>query len=129
SVARAARRGVVVADETKRGRALGAFALPIEIVRAHYGLTARAVRDALRDHGLPSDKVSLRTGDGRGEGPFLTDNGGYVLDCALGRIDAPADLDAALRRLPGVVETGLFLGLADEAFVANAGGVARLGRG
>jgi ribose 5-phosphate isomerase A len=68
-----------------------------------------------------SGTITLRTGaDGQ---PFVTDSGNYILDCAFGRIDEPDALDEALKIIPGVVENGLFLGLADVAIIAGPGGV------
>jgi len=69
-------------------------------------------------------EIKLRLGkDGA---PVLTDGGNLLLDCAFGRIDKPEMLDAALKRVPGVVEHGLFLGIADVAIVAGPNGVALL---
>jgi ribose 5-phosphate isomerase A len=71
-------------------------------------------------------EIKLRLGkDGA---PFLTDGGNLLLDCAFGRIDEPELLDDALKRVPGVVENGLFLGIADVAIVAGADGVVVLER-
>jgi ribose 5-phosphate isomerase A len=55
--------------------------------------------------------------------PFVTDSGNFIVDCAFGRIDEPEALDDALKMVPGVVENGLFLGLADAAIVAGPDGV------
>jgi ribose 5-phosphate isomerase A len=66
-------------------------------------------------------EITVRAGAG-GQ-PFLTDSGNLILDCAFGRIDAPEALDEALRLIPGVVENGLFLGIADAAIVAGPDGV------
>jgi ribose 5-phosphate isomerase A len=66
----------------------------------------------------------LRQGaDGK---PFVTDSGNYILDCAFGRIEEPEDLDDALKMVPGVVENGLFLGIADLAIVAGPDGITLL---
>jgi ribose 5-phosphate isomerase A len=71
-------------------------------------------------------EIKLRLGkDGA---PVLTDSGNLLLDCAFGRIDKPEMLDDALKRVPGVVEHGLFLGIADVAIVAGADGVVVLER-
>jgi ribose 5-phosphate isomerase A len=71
-------------------------------------------------------EIELRLGkDGT---PFVTDGGNFLLDCAFGRIDKPEMLDDALKRVPGVVENGLFLGIADVAIIAGAGGVVLLER-
>ena len=60
--------------------------------------------------------------------PFVTDSGNYLLDCAFGRIEAPEALDQALKLVPGVVENGLFLGIADAALIAGAEGITLLQR-
>jgi len=60
--------------------------------------------------------------------PFSTDQGNFILDCAFGRIPEPEVLAFALKRVPGVVEHGLFLGVADLAIVAGSGGVRLLER-
>jgi ribose 5-phosphate isomerase A len=71
-------------------------------------------------------EISLRPGEG--EAPFVTDQGNLILDCAFGAILEPEVLAFALKRVPGVVEHGLFLGLADLAIVAGSGGVRLLRR-
>ena len=62
----------------------------------------------------------LRRVDGQ---PFLTDNGNYVVDCVFGAIAAPADLEREIKRLTGVVETGLFVGMTDMAVIGTADGI------
>lgn len=119
-VAGAAKKFVVIADSSKRVTELGRFPLPVEIDRFAYGLTVRRVREALAALRLPP-KASLRIAKDRT--PFLSDGGNYILDCPLGRIGDPAGLEAALSAIPGVLETGLFIGMADMALVAGAGGV------
>lgn len=124
-VARAARRFVVIADASKRVAQLGAFPLPVEIDRFCWPLTVRAVRETLHGLGYPRAEIRLRAA---AAGPsFMSDGGHYILDCRLGRIEDAAALEATLARLPGVVETGLFVGLADEAILAGAEGVERIG--
>lgn len=74
---------------------------------------------------------TLRTGPGKGDGPadptapYLTDGGHHILDCATGPIADPAALAAALKATPGVVEHGLFLGIARRALVVDADGTVR----
>ena len=124
-VAMASARMVVVADHTKRVATLGAFPLPVEIVR--FGASAtRAMVEALAADAGCSGEIALRLhADGR---PFTTDSGNLILDCALGRIENPEALDEALKLIPGVVESGLFLGIADAAIVAGPSGVVVLER-
>ena len=92
-----------------------------------FGLAATraAVRKAIREAGSDGE-LRLRTA-ATGQ-PFLTDGGHCILDAALGRIDAPERLAAALAATPGVVEHGLFLGLASGAILATESGLVELGR-
>jgi ribose 5-phosphate isomerase A len=122
-VAGAAKRFVVIADASKRVAELGRFPLPVEIDRFAYGLTVRRVREALAAENPPT-AVSLRSAKDRT--PFLSDGGNYILDCALKRIAEPARLEAALKAIPGVIETGLFLGMAHAAIIASDAGVETL---
>jgi ribose 5-phosphate isomerase A len=119
-VARAARRFVVIADKSKRVAALGAFPLPVEIEPFGWALTVRRIRAVLGDGGFENPGVNLRARAGK---PFATDGGHLLVDCALGRIAAPARLEAALIAIPGVMETGLFCGLAHEAVFGDETGV------
>ena len=122
-VAMASDRMVVIADLSKRVPRLGAFALPVEVVRFGWRSTEDWVHSCIEEAGC-SGPVTLRSGPS-GE-PFITDNGNYILDCALGRIDDADMLHDLLKSVPGVVETGLFLGIADTAFVADENGVVTL---
>ena len=124
-VAAAANRFVVIADASKKVAQLGKFPLPVEIDRFAYGLTVRRVREALAAMKLPQN-VRLRSGKDRA--PFLSDGGNYILDCALERIADPSALEAALARLPGVVECGLFVGVAETVILASDSGVETLQR-
>ncbi|MBI1393261.1 MAG: ribose-5-phosphate isomerase RpiA [Alphaproteobacteria bacterium] len=124
-VAQSAARFVVIADDTKLVRHLGAFALPVEIEPALFGLTVAAVRRALAACGYDRPNIALRRA-ADGTGPYLTDGGRYILDAALVRIDEPALLDDALRAIAGVTETGLFVGLATDCIVAGPKGVRRI---
>ena len=85
--------------------------------------TTNMVRDLAQEAGC-SGSIDLRTG--RDRQPFVTDGGNYILDCAFGAIEDPEMLDEALKMVPGVVENGLFLGLADLAIVAGPGGIVTL---
>jgi ribose 5-phosphate isomerase A len=112
-VATAARRLVIVADASKLVPGLGTQApVPVEVVP--FAATWCALR-----LGRLGARPALRGG---ADTPFMTDNGNLILDCAFGPIDQPAALAAAIRAVPGVVEHGLFLGMADTAVVAHPGG-------
>ncbi|HKQ55992.1 MAG TPA: ribose-5-phosphate isomerase RpiA [Methyloceanibacter sp.] len=124
-VATASDRMVVVADESKLVSVLGAFPLPIEVVR--FGLMATiGLIEAIAAEAGCHGAITLRPG--QGEAPFVTDQGNLILDCAFGSIPEPEVLAFSLKRVPGVIEHGLFLGLADVAIVAGRGGIKALRR-
>ncbi|TVR86495.1 MAG: ribose-5-phosphate isomerase RpiA [Trueperaceae bacterium] len=119
-VAAAARRFVLVADATKRVERLGERApVPVEVLRFGWRRTAAALASL-------GCTPRLRGGEAA---PALTDNGHPVLDCAVPAGFDAAAFAAAVDTLPGVVGTGLFLGLARTAFIAGDGDVVRLERG
>lgn len=119
-VATASERMFVIADASKRVAVLGAFPLPVEVVRFGLSATRNMVEALAADAGCEGE-ITLRKGkDGQ---VFLTDSGNVILDCAFGRIEDPEALDEALKIVPGVVENGLFIGIADTAFIAGPGGV------
>jgi ribose 5-phosphate isomerase A len=114
----ASRRNVIIVDESKLSPSLGTrWNVPVEVVVFAQGATAKH----LSAFGKPT--VRLRKGDGA---PFRTDSGNVIYDVACGPIADPRTLDAALRAVPGVVETGLFIGRADVVLVAGSTGVKRL---
>ncbi|WCS28012.1 ribose-5-phosphate isomerase RpiA [Methylobacterium sp. NMS14P] len=116
-VACASRRMVVIADAAKHVARLGAFPLPIEVNPFGLKATHRAVEAAVAGAGCSGD-VRLRAWtDGK---PLVTDGGHYILDARLGAIPDPEALSGALWAVPGVVEHGLFLGIADAAILAAA---------
>ena len=119
-VANAARKFIVIADKSKRVSTLGAFPLPVEIDPFAFGLTVAHIRSVLRDKGLASTELKLRTDEGA---PAKSDGGNLLLDCALQRIEDPTGLDAALSKIPGVLETGLFCGIADMIIYGGEDGV------
>ena len=124
-VAMASERMVVVADASKQVPVLGRFPLPVEVVRFGLTATSNMVGVMAAEVGCEGE-IALRVGrDGQ---PFMTDSGNYILDCAFGQIDEPEALDEALKVVPGVVEHGLFLGIADAAIVAGPEGVTVLER-
>ncbi|MEQ1930346.1 MAG: ribose 5-phosphate isomerase A, partial [Parvularculaceae bacterium] len=122
-IAGAARRFVVIADASKRVAELGRFPLPVEIDRFAYGLTVRRVREALAALKLPT-RANLRAA--RDRTAFLSDGGNYILDLNLERIADAAALETSLASIPGVLETGLFIGMADAAIVATDSGAETL---
>jgi ribose 5-phosphate isomerase A len=118
-VAAASRRFVVIADATKQVEMLGAFDLPVEVVRFGWRTTAGHIARALDRQDVAGRGWRLRERDGA---RFLTDEGHHIVDLALGRIADPAALDRALRAIPGVVEIGLFLGMAERVILGQPDG-------
>ncbi|HEY8264207.1 MAG TPA: ribose-5-phosphate isomerase RpiA [Methyloceanibacter sp.] len=124
-VASASDRMVVIADRSKLVATLGKFPLPVEVVS--FGLAAtRALIEAMAQEAGCNGNITLRP-DPSGR-PFVTDQGNHVLDCAFGQIPEPDLLSFALKQVPGVVEHGLFLGIADAAIVAGPEGVQMIAR-
>ena len=112
-IAAAAARFVVISDDSKLVGALGStFALPVEVARFGLAITIEAL-DAM---GRPE----LRTRDGE---VFVTDNGNHVVDLHVDPISDAAGLDSALHEIPGVLATGLFVGITAAAYVADGSGV------
>src|SRR6185312_8768113 len=118
-VAAASNRLVIMADGTKLVDRLGTTArLPVEVVA--FGWEATADRVARL-----AEPVLRRGRDGQ---PFRTDGGNFILDCACGPIADPSALESALARIVGVIDSGLFIGMADVVLVATETGVIRLDR-
>jgi ribose 5-phosphate isomerase A len=119
-VAAASARMIVIADESKWVAALGRFALPLEVAPFGFAATLRAVEKAIAAVQGPGP-LTLRQGkDGHA---FVTDGGHWIIDAALGRIDDPQAMAHALAAVPGVMEHGLFIGLAQMAILAGPDGV------
>jgi ribose 5-phosphate isomerase A len=114
-------RCVVIADAAKAAKTLGRFPLPIEVVAFGHTTTCGRINDALAWCGIGA-QAKLRVKDGAA---IKTDNGNYIYDAACKKIPDPALLAEALKSLTGVVEHGLFLGLADEALIGADEGVVR----
>ena len=121
-VAAASARMIVIADDSKLVERLGAFPLPVEVNPFAHETTAQMICNAISVNGLAGD-VTLRGA----ENPFVTDGGHYIYDCALGQIDDATSLSEALLNIPGVVEHGLFLGLATGAVIATETGLEEFG--
>ena len=112
-VVAASERFVVVAEADKKVERLGeGFRLPVEVVRFAWEDTARRLGGVLPDPELRSE----------GGEPYVTDEGHYILDCPIPADSDPSALDVDLRRVPGVVEHGLFVGLAERALLGTADG-------
>jgi ribose 5-phosphate isomerase A len=115
----ASRRCVVIADASKRVAMLGRFTLPIEVVPFGHTTTLRRIVDGLADCGVAA-APRLRLKDGA---PFVSDSGNLIYDAPCGAILDPPGVEAALKSITGVVEHGLFLGLAERALIATDEGV------
>jgi ribose 5-phosphate isomerase A len=124
-VATASDRMVVIADESKLVETLGTHPLPVEVVRFGLAATMRLIEALSAEAGCEGE---IRLRPGQGDLPFITDQGNLIVDCAFHAIPEPEVLAFALKRVPGVVEHGLFLGLADLVIVAGSDGVRALSR-
>ena len=115
-VAFAATKFIVIGDESKLVSTLGKFPLPVEVVP--YGI------ERIKKHiaNLGCKQIALRY---RNDKVYITDHGHHVLDCRFGEINNPVELNSALKEIPGVVETGLFLQMADVALIGYANGMIR----
>ena len=116
-IASASRRFIVVGDSSKQVAHLGKFPLPVEVIPFAQSLIAKRIA-AL------GAQVSLRGG----AAPFITDEGHHILDCTFGEILDPAALANELKAIPGVVEHGLFIGMAEMALIGKDGKVIQLRR-
>jgi ribose 5-phosphate isomerase A len=121
-VASASRRMVVIADATKHVAVLGRFPLPVEVVPFGLETTTRRIRALL---GGAAPEIRLRRKDGEA---FRTDGGNFILDLHLGAIPNPDGLAAELKAATGVVDHGLFIGLASAALIGGAEGVMEMAR-
>jgi ribose 5-phosphate isomerase A len=124
-VANASRRMVAVVDDTKLVDVLGAFPLPIEVVRFGWKSTRRTIAGRLADMGYEDVRMDRRARAGE---PFVTDSGNYILDAHLERIADKDALGDALLRVPGVVDHGLFVRVASEVVIGHPDGSADIRR-
>ena len=120
-VASATRQLVIVADETKMAEKLGKDQpLPIEVLPFAPQTVMLSIQKL---GGIPI----LREGTGK-VGPVVTDNGNFIIDADFGPIGNPKELNVQLKSIPGVIETGLFIGMADVVYVGKPAGVDRFDR-
>ncbi len=124
-VAMSSKRVCIIADSSKEVAQLGAFPLPVEIVEFGLSATLAMIEAAAREADC---KGSIAVRRGRSGELFRTDGGHLIVDCAFGSIPDAMLLAASLAILPGVVEHGLFIGIADEAVLAGPKGVTVLRR-
>ena len=121
-VACASARMIVIADESKVVETIGRFPLPIEVNPFGLRATEIAVTEAAARLGLSGTVAQRMTPDA----PFVTDGGHFILDASFGRIPDTRALSNALHAIPGVVEHGLFLDIADTAIIAGSDGIRTL---
>jgi ribose 5-phosphate isomerase A len=115
-VASATKQLVIVADATKRVPVLGRFPLPVEVIKFAEAVVVKKIE------ALGAD-VMLREADGK---PYLTDENNHILDCRFGQISDADGLARQLSDMPGVVEHGLFIGMASVVLVANGSEIVEL---
>lgn len=113
-VAAAAEEFVVIADHTKLVTQLGEYPLPVEVMIFNWKQVEKQLAKLI---GKPH-KLRLKK-DGA---PFVTDHGNYIIDISFGSIENPDALNEALHDIPGVIETGLFLGMAGKALIGYPDG-------
>ncbi|MGA2230957.1 MAG: ribose-5-phosphate isomerase RpiA [Tepidisphaeraceae bacterium] len=119
-VAQNSRRLVIVADDTKRVASLGTKCpLPVEVTQFSHQASERYLK------GLGCVPTLRLAENGS---PYVTDNGNYIYDCKFARIDDPRGLEEKLAHRAGIVETGLFLDIADTVLLAGSDGVETLKR-
>ena len=117
-VASSAKQVIIVADGSKLVEKLGKFKVPIEVLP--FGLAP--VTKAIKEMG---GKPLLRESKGK-VGAVVTDNGNYILDVDFGLIDNTKALDEKLKCIPGLIETGLFIGLASRVYLGKSDGITQL---
>jgi len=118
-VASATKFYVIVTDDSKQVAALGKFPLPVEVIPFAEPLLAQEI-EAL------GASVKLRRDDA-GK-PYVTDEGHHILDCSFGRIADPPELALKLSQMPGIVEHGLFVGMANVVLIGKGNDVVEIGR-
>src|ERR1700748_3028236 len=117
-VAASSRKMLVIADETKMVPRLGKYPLPVEVVEFGHKSTAQRLAAAFKAAGYADVPMTLRQRDGA---TFKTDSGNVIYDCAFGAIQSAPKLVAAISAVPGVVEHGLFIGIATTLLIAGPG--------
>jgi ribose 5-phosphate isomerase A len=121
-VASASKQNIIIADESKKVRVLGEKGHPVPVEVLPFAITT--VKRRIEAVG---GKAVLREGKGK-LGPVITDNGNAIIDASFGVIGNAAELEKKLKMIPGVVETGLFVNLADIAYVGTASAVEKIER-
>ena len=118
-IASVSKRFVVIADSIKQVKQLGKFPLPVEVIAFAQSLISPQIQK------LGAQVILRRHADGS---VYVTDEGHHILDCTFGAINDPPALAAAIRKIPGVVEHGLFIGMAEMALIGRDGSITTLRR-
>jgi ribose 5-phosphate isomerase A len=118
-VASATKQYVIITDATKRVPVLGKFPLPVEVIKFAQALITKRIE------ALGAKVILRKNADGT---PYLTDENDYILDCHFGQIRGADGLANKLSDMPGVVEHGLFIGMASVVLVANGSEIVELRR-
>jgi len=121
-VASASKMNIIIADESKKVQVLGESGHPVPVEVLPF-----AISDVKHEIEALGGKPVLREGKGK-VGPVIPDNGNAIIDASFGPIDNVAELEKKLKTIPGVVETGLFVNLADTAYVGTASAVEKIER-
>lgn len=121
-VASASKQNIIIADESKKVAVLGQnnHPVPVEVLPFALAVVQRGIEAA-------GGTAVVREGKGK-LGPVITDNGNAIVDAIFGVISNAAELERKMKMIPGVVETGLFINLADVAYVGTASGVEKIER-
>jgi ribose 5-phosphate isomerase A len=116
-VASASKKLIIIADETKKVKILGEnnHPVPIEVLPFAASLVIHRIE---KNGGRPAIREAIRK-----VGPVITDNGNLIIDAIFGPIRKPLELETQIKALPGVVETGLFVGMANIVYVGKTSGV------
>ncbi len=122
-VAAASDRMIVITDPGKRVARLGAFPLPVEVLRFGQVSTEGHIRQVLADLGYSGSRITQRMA---GDRPFVSDEGNSILDLHLNAITDARALSLALNQIPGLVENGLFLNMSDLIVIGHPDGTAEL---
>ena len=118
-VAMASNKMVVITDDSKKVDTLGAFALPVEVLKFGWQTSHELIKNRLEALGLGDKPIARRMS---GETPYVTDEGNYILDLQLGHIADAPQLALRLNQIPGVVENGLFIAICERVIIGYQDG-------
>ncbi|MED5271971.1 MAG: ribose-5-phosphate isomerase RpiA, partial [Candidatus Thermoplasmatota archaeon] len=118
-IAQASEKMIVVADDSKKVSKLGKFPLPVEVIIFSWKETRRKISEITN---IDLSRINRRMNHENDE-PMITDNGNYILDLSLEEIDEPLKLESELIQLAGVLDCGLFCGIANTVVLANPEGI------